>query len=177
MYTIKLSEIQTGGNCTAFHGLVLPSHDFAAFVLVTDCADASLPAADASKVSIGIYDSDRVRNLVGEQQEAGVTNGSAEECGKTAARLVVKALGDAFAEELMATIGPKFYSQVRSRNEKETLEGVCHSHDFCDANEVMLNALTRFNIGPEFDPADEHHCALWNAAWDYAATTHLGRRS
>ena len=50
--------------------------------------------------------------------------------------------------------------EVGRRNAVETEQGVCHTHDFCDANEVMLDAghsLGLFNEGlPESDAARDH---------------------
>lgn len=92
-------------------------------------------------------------------------------------RHLVESIGDRFALNLEEAIGERFYEKVRQRNAKEPSRGVCHSHDFCDANEVMLGALAEHGLGKQFDAGDEGHCALWNAAWDYAAVNHLGRRA
>jgi hypothetical protein len=42
----------------------------------------------------------------------------------------------------------------------------CASHDFCDSNEVMIQALR--NIDIEFDADDQEQADLTNAAWDIA---------
>lgn len=76
---------------------------------------------------------------------------------------------------------------VAERNAKEKIPEVCHSHDFCDANEAMNSALQDcgFNVSKEFEEADAAMLAnaketgkvdvpsvgiyvLWNAAWDRA---------
>jgi hypothetical protein len=46
-------------------------------------------------------------------------------------------------------------------------EGVCHSHDFCDANDSMAAAFKRV-MGRDIDGDNEADCALWNAAWEIA---------
>lgn len=47
--------------------------------------------------------------------------------------------------------------------------GVCHSHDFCDANEVMLAASGRLGFGGFDDQLDsDEGMALWNGAWNLA---------
>lgn len=43
---------------------------------------------------------------------------------------------------------------------------VCHSHDHCDANQVMLDAMALYGL--DFDPNDEKLTALINSAWDIA---------
>ena len=51
--------------------------------------------------------------------------------------------------------------------------GICHSHDHCDANMAMYEAMTNLGIAPYIDYEDgtaerDNHLALWNAAWDIA---------
>lgn len=56
--------------------------------------------------------------------------------------------------------------EIISRNHRETDPKVCHSHDFCDANDVMAQAIwavteTWFYPGCGLDD-------LFNGAWDLA---------
>lgn len=61
-------------------------------------------------------------------------------------------------------------------NREEQSPGVCHSHDHCDANMAMEEALKSFGLDvftPEYDenaesPLDEKVADLWNEAWDIA---------
>lgn len=57
--------------------------------------------------------------------------------------------------------------RVISRNARETDSSVCHSHDFCDANEAMERA---FHLAgwKDVDTSDEHVCARFNEAWALA---------
>lgn len=43
----------------------------------------------------------------------------------------------------------------------------CATHDYCDANIVMLNAFESA-LGTEFDPRQQYYADLANAAWDVA---------
>jgi len=53
---------------------------------------------------------------------------------------------------------------VRNVNAKP---GICHSHDFCDANMTMHDAwCATFNAEP--DVANEKDAAIWSAAWTIA---------
>ena len=68
---------------------------------------------------------------------------------------------------------------IISRNEAEEDDNVCHSHDFCDANEAMLQAFEQA-LGREMhlpsevesgdcSEADEFYdMCLWNDAWGMA---------
>lgn len=69
------------------------------------------------------------------------------------------------------------YNQLRetvTRNATEPAEsGVCHSHDYCDANMNMLEAFADLGLPnpSEFVSTDDQYDAaisLWNDAWDIA---------
>lgn len=72
-------------------------------------------------------------------------------------------LARAFAEELNSTLTPEQMEEVNLRNTEDTDKSICHSHDFTDANQVMLNALARFGMDFSVDGT-----ALINDAWDIA---------
>lgn len=56
--------------------------------------------------------------------------------------------------------------EIDQRNTAETDPQICHSHDFCDANQAMIDAFSRFNV--ECDPTDDAHHNLCQAAWAIA---------
>jgi hypothetical protein len=78
------------------------------------------------------------------------------------------ALAERFQTRLREAIGPDALRQVTELNAAETVKGVCHSHDFCDANEVMLLALDDLGlpspVGEDEDARDEAD-ALVGEAW------------
>lgn len=49
---------------------------------------------------------------------------------------------------------------------------VCHSHDFCDANQAMIDAFGRFNV--ELDLQDDAHSKLVDDAWAAAKISGFG---
>ena len=75
-------------------------------------------------------------------------------------------LARAFSQQLTSALSPDEYRQVIERNEAETNPNVCHSHDFTDANQCMLDALTA--LGLTFDPQDAAQASLIAQAWDIA---------
>jgi len=78
------------------------------------------------------------------------------------------AIAAAFLAQLHEEIGPARFRHVVLLNRKEKKgSGVCHSHDFCDANMTMLAACEKV-VGPHFDNTEDNHTALWNAAWSLA---------
>lgn len=77
-----------------------------------------------------------------------------------------------FADRLLKTMGHENFQEMRKRN--LTANGdVCHSHDFCDANVVMFEAVCEtakyFNRDADISPTDEGTIMLMNTAWDIAA--------
>jgi hypothetical protein len=58
--------------------------------------------------------------------------------------------------------------KVIARNRASQDPGVCHSHDFCDANEAMAAAFESFGLDTPEDQYGEKSFALWNEAWDLA---------
>jgi hypothetical protein len=56
----------------------------------------------------------------------------------------------------------------------EESDGVCHSHDHCDANMAMEAAMHNFGLDifsddeEDGDPLVEEHVGIWNAAWAIA---------
>jgi hypothetical protein len=84
----------------------------------------------------------------------------------------VEALAREFARVLTDWLGAEKMREVNARNVAYAAEygdpnRVCASHDFCDANQAMLDACESL-MGPEFDICDESTHALINAAWAHA---------
>ncbi len=83
-----------------------------------------------------------------------------------------------FAELLRESLTPRQWGEMRARNDNAPF-GVCHSHDYLDANEVMGEALDDVtnrefaDISPDDDPREDRMIALWNRAWNYARGTKL----
>jgi hypothetical protein len=100
------------------------------------------------------------------------------------------ALASAFATRLRNVISPADWKEMQRLNATpEYGGGVCASHDFCDANDVMAAAFESifgrepggsWDVNPDgsaVDPEKERQAladsALWNAAWAIAAERHL----
>lgn len=80
-----------------------------------------------------------------------------------------KLIGRKFSELLISEIGTRNIKEAIKRNvayRKDEVK-VCASHDFCDANMVMLDAFRHF-LGGEAFPDTDAECGIWGDAWDYA---------
>ena len=65
--------------------------------------------------------------------------------------------------------------QVLERNRAEPCHMVCHSHDFCDANEAMFEAFKQVT-GRDIDGDCEPDCVLWGDAWNQAVAAEFFNR-
>lgn len=83
-------------------------------------------------------------------------------------------VGDRFFHVLQEWLSPLELRKVRERNAHESNDGICHSHDYCDANEAMGAAFDYYNLPWATDEHQDEWMSLWNAAWEYAKAKHLG---
>lgn len=88
-------------------------------------------------------------------------------------------LGAAFAATLNEWATPEQWQTMRRVNRERNMgTTTCASHDWCDANMAMMEALLTLGLpwcGDFEDGSPEHDsaCALWNAAWAHAFTAYL----
>jgi len=62
----------------------------------------------------------------------------------------IKALAIEFSKLLHRDLTTQQYAEVLARNASETDASICHTHDFIDANETMVEATENY-----FDDLDE----------------------
>lgn len=89
---------------------------------------------------------------------------------KTNSPEFVSALASRFSNELCSTLSAEQMQTVVNRNLQALAAGYadeCHSHDFCDANEVMDSAFQAV-AGREMDLQSDADCAAWGKAWRMA---------
>ena len=86
-------------------------------------------------------------------------------------------LAKRFVELLKKEIGVKKFEVVRSRNGTLRYVSCCASHDFCDANMVMLAAYCEVKQINEadVDVNDEQVIEVFNVAWNIAREEYLTR--
>lgn len=84
-------------------------------------------------------------------------------------------IGDCFALRLRALLGPTDFGIMLKRNATAKYKGCCASHDFCDANMVMLGALCEMRgiAEKDVDVSSDEILKQMNEAWDYAKVKHL----
>src|SRR5262245_38582271 len=75
-------------------------------------------------------------------------------------------LAKTFLTVLRAWLKHDEFAEACVRNAQQEHPDICHTHDFCDANEAMAEAMERHGIVVDVDDDAQH--ALWNAAWNVA---------
>lgn len=78
-----------------------------------------------------------------------------------------RALAAAFSARLRAQLTEDQMETVNRTNALPENACACASHDFCDANMVMLEAWQEVH-GRDPDPASDDDAYEWNRAWDAA---------
>jgi hypothetical protein len=112
---------------------------------VVDCVDCEKPISDESMIFDSAFDDTFVGCLT---------------C----------ALARQFSQELLACLGIKKLRAASAANiagGHHLSDVLCHTHDYCDANELMARAYETIT-GGEPDVQDPNVCALWNSAWQAA---------
>ncbi len=90
-------------------------------------------------------------------------------------RVAKERLAREFTRILRKWLTPDQMKQVIARNKAETDSSVCHSHDFCDANEAMAMAFERLGLETPNDGSGEYSFRQWNQAWDLAKKSNFRR--
>jgi hypothetical protein len=77
-------------------------------------------------------------------------------------------LATRFSRLLREELGTEAMRQVVERNRSEKNPDVCHSHDFCDPNMTMHDAIMAEVDNVLFDGGAETVSGLWGKAWNLA---------
>jgi hypothetical protein len=71
-----------------------------------------------------------------------------------------------FDEILRDHVGDEKYGQILRLNRTPEYRNSCASHDYCDANMTMLEAMKSFGIPEDMVVEDDQCHRLWNLAWE-----------
>ncbi len=75
-------------------------------------------------------------------------------------------LARAFADQVQNHFDPEILAEVVRRNDTAGYDMACATHDFCDANMLMLLAMNECGI--VFNVEDDSQAQLTDAAWSLA---------
>lgn len=97
------------------------------------------------------------------------------DCRKGEELKLTERIARVFSRLLLENIGIENLRHAIKLNEREDYKDCCASHDFCDANMVMLAAFEELNVTDctkltQGSPQQQAAINLWNEAWDLART-------
>jgi hypothetical protein len=81
-------------------------------------------------------------------------------------------LANTFSRRLSAFLSLEEMTAVCAANELEDDPVICHSHDYCDANEIMAAAFKE-TTGREIDLQSDDDREMWCDAWADAKEAHF----
>ncbi len=73
-----------------------------------------------------------------------------------------------FSQGLHSCLTEEQIAEVVRRNLAETSPGICHSHDFCDANMVLHEVFMKYGMNPVEEGGMDRWGDLWNRTWNMA---------
>lgn len=76
-------------------------------------------------------------------------------------------VADRFLAMVRDELGQFICYMIDERNAQDPDDPWCASHDYCDTNVVMCNAVEAF-LGSEFDFKNTCHETIWSEAWTTA---------
>ena len=83
-----------------------------------------------------------------------------------------------FARMLTELLGPHTMRAIVERNASEPHPDVCHSHDYCDANMVMMDAFRALGFDCSSDPEEDSGIGfVWDESWAIAKYAQFYRES
>lgn len=80
----------------------------------------------------------------------------------------VETLAYEFSQGLRSYLTPEQMVEIVRRNSVEIEAGICHSHDFCDANMFLYDAFMKYGMDPADVGGIDRWGDLWNSAWNKA---------
>jgi len=80
----------------------------------------------------------------------------------------IDALAREFSRNLKSVLSSEEMKDVVQKNKAEVTVGICHSHDYCDANMVLHNVFVKHGMDIADEGGRERWGVAWDAAWDLA---------
>lgn len=81
--------------------------------------------------------------------------------------IITNSVAVVFSNKLKEVMTDENMAEIVKRNHTERIDQICHSHDFCDANMLMADAIKDSVEGWESMSASAY-TEIWNTAWDIA---------
>lgn len=80
----------------------------------------------------------------------------------------IETLALEFSQRLRTYLTEEQMVEIIRRNLAETLPGICHSHDFCDANMFLYDVFMKYGMNPVEEGGMDRWGNLWDRTWNMA---------
>lgn len=80
----------------------------------------------------------------------------------------IETLALEFSQRLRTHLTEEQMVEIVRRNLAETSPGICHSHDFCDANMFLYDVFMKYGMNPVEEGGMDRWGDLWDDAWNMA---------
>lgn len=80
----------------------------------------------------------------------------------------VETLALEFSQGLRSYLTDEQMAEVLRLNLAEISLGICHSHDFCDANMFLHEVFMKYGMNPVEEGGMDRWGDLWDRAWNMA---------
>lgn len=73
-----------------------------------------------------------------------------------------------FGKALRSLLPAEEMQEVVLRNQNESRPGICHSHDFCDANVVLHEVFLAHGMDIAVEGGRDRWGEIWDSVWNVA---------
>lgn len=80
----------------------------------------------------------------------------------------IETLAREFSHSLSSELSPDEMNELVQKNRSEENPGICHSHDYCDANVVLHEVFMKHGMDVADEGGRERWGELWDATWNFA---------
>lgn len=77
-------------------------------------------------------------------------------------------LANEFSQTLRSLLPERDVRRIAARNAGEREPGICHSHDFCDANIVLHEVFLSHGMDVADEGGLDRWAELWDSSWNLA---------
>jgi hypothetical protein len=82
--------------------------------------------------------------------------------------VTIDSLAREFSQSLKSALSSEEMKELVQKNHAETTQGICHSHDYCDANMVLHEVFMKHGMDIADEGGRERWGEMWDAAWSLA---------
>jgi len=88
--------------------------------------------------------------------------------GEEIMNVSIETLAKEFSQSLKSALSSEEMNDLVKKNQSEKIPGICHSHDYCDANMVLHKVFMKHGMDIADEGGRERWGEMWDSAWNLA---------